>query len=173
MGRQRLFFALWPDEALRRQLAEVARQFELPAGARRVHADNLHITLAFLGGQSDEARTCLERQAESIRASRFTLTLDRQGFWPKPRVVWIGSDAPPAELLQLAGGLQRAQLACGLEPEARPFHTHLTLLRKVARLPRPIALAPLLWQVSDFALVVSETLPEGARYRVVRRFSLI
>jgi len=49
---RRLFLALWPEEAERRQLADLAANV---AGRRRVRDDHLHLTLVFLGA-TDAAR---------------------------------------------------------------------------------------------------------------------
>ncbi len=171
-GGLRLFFALWPDEAVRQALVRISRQLALPPGAKRMVPDNLHLTLAFIGTQGPQVQTCLEQQAEEIRLPPFTLTFDELGFFAKPQVVWLGDRNPPESLLQLAKALKHAQLNCGLEPETRPFQTHLTLLRKVRRPPGPFQPEPVTWPVKEFVLVASETLPEGARYRVIRRFSL-
>ncbi len=171
-GGLRLFFALWPDEAVRQALVRIGRQLALPPGAKRLVPDNLHLTLAFIGTQGPEVQACLEQQAEAIRLPPFTLTLDQLGFFAKPQVVWLGDRDPPESLLQLAQALKQAQLRCGLEPELRPFQTHLTLLRKVRHPPVPFQPEPVTWPVQEFVLVASETRPEGAQYRIVRRFSL-
>lgn len=168
----RLFFALWPDEAVRQELVRISRQLALPPGAKRVAPDNLHLTMAFIGTQGPEVQACLEAQAAMVELPPFTITLDELGFFAKPQVVWLGDKNPPEPLLQLAKALKHAQLNCGLEPEARPFQTHLTLLRKVRHPPGPFQPDPVTWPVREFVLVASETRPEGAQYRIVRRFSL-
>lgn len=169
---QRLFFALWPDEVVRLQLVHISRQLAVPSGAKRMVPDNLHLTLVFIGSQGQEVQECLEQQAAAIDLPPFTLTFDQLGFFAKPQVVWLGDKNPPESLLQLAQALKQAQLRCGLEPEARPFQTHLTLLRKVRHPPAPLQPEPVTWAVNDFVLVASETLPQGAQYRILRRFSL-
>ncbi|HEY0634813.1 MAG TPA: RNA 2',3'-cyclic phosphodiesterase [Gammaproteobacteria bacterium] len=169
---RRLFFALWPDEAVRLALVRIGRQLAVPPGAKRVAPDNLHLTMAFIGTQVSEVQGCLEQQAAAIQIPSFTFTLDELGFFAKPQVVWLGDRNPPDPLLQLAQALKHAQLNCGLEPEARPFQTHLTLLRKVRHPPAPFQPDPLVWPVKEFVLVASETLPEGAQYRILRRFPL-
>jgi 2'-5' RNA ligase len=171
-GGLRLFFALWPDEAVRQALVGISRQLAVPPGAKRVIPDNLHLTLAFIGTQGPGVQACLEQQAAAIHLPPFTLHFDQPGFFAKPQVVWLGDKNPPEPLLQLAQALKQAQLQCGLEPEARPFQTHLTLLRKVRHAPEPFQPAPVTWPVKEFVLVASETLPEGAHYRVLRRFPL-
>ena len=45
----RLFFALWPDEGVRAELARWTRALHAACGGRTTRADKLHLTLAFLG----------------------------------------------------------------------------------------------------------------------------
>jgi len=45
----RLFFALWPGEALRERLHGAANSIPTQGSARRVAHDNLHLTLHFIG----------------------------------------------------------------------------------------------------------------------------
>ncbi|RMD80458.1 MAG: RNA 2',3'-cyclic phosphodiesterase, partial [Gammaproteobacteria bacterium] len=178
--RRRLFFALWPGEREREELArwqEAAGRLLGRSGARPVPVANLHLTLLFAGAVDGPTRDCLELAAEGLRPpGPFGLVLDRLGHFARPQVLWLGGEGP-APLLELVAGLREAAAGCGLEPEARPFAVHLTLFRKVRRLPpalgRPLpGLAPVRWPVRDFVLVASRTLPEGARYEVLRRWPL-
>jgi 2'-5' RNA ligase len=170
---KRLFFALWPDEALRQRLYALGGELLGDNHGRRMPAENLHLTLAFLGYVNAERQTCLERGASAIQSSAFTLTLDHAGFWPRKEILWIGG-TPPEDLLALVRALQQGMTACRLEPETRPFQIHLTLARNVRRLrlERNRAIEPLAWPVDRFALVASQTLPEGARYEVLRTWGL-
>ncbi|WP_287719822.1 2'-5' RNA ligase family protein [Nitrosomonas sp.] len=45
----RLFFALWPQEEARKQLARLARRIADQCAGRCVRPENLHLTLAFIG----------------------------------------------------------------------------------------------------------------------------
>lgn len=171
-GRQRLFFALWPDEEVRGQLAIYPPRLR-GCGGRVVAVDNLHITLAFLGSVDEATRCCLEEAADAIQLPPFTLELDQLGFWRRPHVVWLGAEKTPESLLDLAELLKKAMIGCDLEPDERPFQAHMTLMRKARRPPAaedPVQ--PFSWHIRDFALVLSETLPEGVRYRVLRRWGL-
>ncbi len=170
---KRLFFALWPDEVLRQQLYALGGVLLGDNRGRRMPAENLHLTLAFLGYVDAERQECLEREASAIQSPAFTLTLDQAGFWPRKGILWVGGTIP-VELLALVRALQQALMRCGLEPETRPFQIHLTLVRNVRRLrlERNRAIAPLMWPVRKFALVASQTLPEGARYEVLRTWDL-
>ncbi|MGH8519928.1 MAG: 2'-5' RNA ligase family protein, partial [Gammaproteobacteria bacterium] len=62
---QRLFFALWPSEEARSSLAEVTASLHVRR-AKPVPAENLHITLLFLGSVTAQTRTCAEAIAEGI-----------------------------------------------------------------------------------------------------------
>lgn len=168
---QRLFFALWPDEAVRARLWRALGKVPLKDG-KRVAAENLHITLVFLGPVTADQRSCVESVAAAVQGKGFRLTLDRIGHWPKPRVLWAGSSAAPAELLALVQALTEGLKRCGFTPEARPFQAHLTLARKVSRVKPGLIMEPVAWQVDRFCLVRSLTLPEGAKYEVVASWPL-
>lgn len=168
---QRLFFALWPAGAQREQLL---RYFPLlrGCGGRRVRTENLHITLAFLGSVDNSTKSCLIQAADNIVVPAFTLSMAQLGFWRRPRVVWLGAKETPPEVMTLVGELKKAMLRCGLEPDTRPFQTHLTLLRKAHRTPHVQQTPVLEWSVNRFALVASETRPEGARYEILKSWEL-
>lgn len=169
---QRLFFALWPDDELRGELHHLARKVARVGGGKPMAPENLHITLAFLGSISADARLCVENLASSLQVAPFSLTLDQVGYWPRPRVIWFGASETPMPLRQLAQGLNAGLANCGLTPEARPFAAHLTVMRKASRGPDQGDIAPLVWPVDSFVLVQSLTLPEGAQYRVLRHWPL-
>ncbi len=168
---QRLFFALWPEDALRAALGRRVGELT-PGHGCPVIRENLHLTLAFLGNTATEVRVCLERAADAIRLPRFELTLDRTGYFPRPQVYWLGASHVPRALKDLVTALQSAQRQCGGDPEPRPFRVHLTLARKVRRQPPPADPAPLHWPVARFALVSSRTFPEGPRYHLERTWML-
>lgn len=170
---QRLFFALWPDDALRQQLQQAGEAVATAGGGKPMAPENLHITLAFIGGVSADKRLCLENMASSLQIQAFTLTLDHAGHWPRPQVIWLGSRETPLPLRELANRLNAGLAACGLQAETRPFAAHLTVMRKARRGPLRCEIAPLVWPVSDFVLVESLTLPQGAQYRVVKRWPLL
>jgi 2'-5' RNA ligase len=169
--RQRLFFALWPDEEVRESLDQAAGEL-LGKRIRRIVAANLHITLAFAGSVGAEVRRCLEDAAEDIRVPGFELCIDRVGHWPRPRILWAAPTHVPAELWSLEGALRQAFEACDLKPDTRHFQPHITLARKLGRAPENSGFPPLRWSIRDFSLVESVTDPAGSRYRVLRSWAL-
>lgn len=168
--KERLFFALWPDEAVRDAVA--AQLPSTPKPAKPVSRDNWHVTLAFLGETARERRRAFEAAAESVAASPFDLTLDRLGYFHRPRVLWLGADTVPEHLAALHADLNALLAEQGFEPDRRPFKAHLTLARKMPPPGDLPAVSPIAWPVVDFCLVRSELDRRGARYAVIRRFPL-
>jgi len=169
---QRLFFALWPSESVRQQLERLCKPLWRNGGGRAVAPENLHITLVFLGAVSVGQRACVERAAEMIQLPRFSLLLDQVGYWPRPRVLWLGAGEQPPAAVTLADALNAGVRACGLSTDDRPFQTHLTFMRKVAKRPAELMVEPLVWEVDSFALVQSQTFSEGVQYTPLRSWPL-
>jgi 2'-5' RNA ligase len=168
---QRLFFGLWPDDAARQAL-RVLQQERGPASGRKVHPEDLHLTLAFLGPVAEDRLACLEAAAELVSAEPFELVLTRLGHWRGPRVAWAAPEQTPPDLASLVDQLWQGLVECGFEREARPFSAHVTLARKV-RPFRTLPLAdPIVWEAREFVLVTSLSVPEPPRYKVLRRWPL-
>ncbi|MGD2055217.1 MAG: RNA 2',3'-cyclic phosphodiesterase [Gammaproteobacteria bacterium] len=168
---QRLFFALWPDADVREAIESVSRR-QLRKLAKRTPGEKLHITLAFPGTVTAPVRECLEASAGSIQATPFALAIDRAGYWSRPRIVWVGPSRIPGELWALVKSLRATLGECGLVPESRPFQPHITLARKANRGLPVDEIEVIHWSVGDFCLAESVTDPEGARYRILRRWRL-
>jgi len=170
-SKQRLFFALWPDGEVRESMDTRARLHARHNG-HAVVPENLHITLAFVGGVSAEQRACMEAAAATIVAPTFTVNFDRLGFWPRPRILWAGASVMPPELTDLVAALNSALTPCGYQPETRPFQAHVTLARKAQRPPEIVTIPPIVWPVDAFCLVESVTGERGSEYRVIGRWPL-
>ena len=172
---RRLFFALWPDEALRRATVAATGRVLAAAGGRAVPSDNLHVTLAFLGNVPEE------RVAAAIAAGR--AVPESAGVQLFDRIVQLGESGPlvlDARRPDPLHGLVRATLAvalveAGFALDGRPFRPHVTLARKpVHRVPpRPPDAASdvLAWPYAGFVLAESVTGQEGSRYTIVERFA--
>ena len=145
---------------------------ESPRTGRRVPDANLHLTLAFVGNVTAEQRSCLEAAAAAVAGTSFTLTLDRLGFWPRPRIVWAGATETPEALRELVARLNAALVSCGHQPEQRPYQAHVTLTRKAQAPPRRGAIPPIVWTAEEFCLVESVSEEHGSVYRVLARWPL-
>jgi 2'-5' RNA ligase len=170
-SKQRLFFALWPDRAVRAVLASVAAD-AVSGNGRPTHVEDLHATLVFLGPVAVQGVRCVERAAGRVRGARFEVCLDRIEYWRRPRVLCVGASMCPPELDALVGELQRELRACGFQPERRPYRPHVTLARKARPSGAGAPASLIRWPISEFVLVSSESGPTPPRYRVLRRWPL-
>ncbi len=100
---------------------------------RWVPAGNIHLTLKFLGdtpvGKIELLKDTLESEARLHKA--FEIQVGGLGAFPnarRPRVIWVGVQAP-ADLANLASGVEKSTLPLGFTAEERPFSPHLTLGR--------------------------------------------
>lgn len=169
--KQRVFFALWPNAEVRAALDTVARQHARRNG-RAVVPENLHVTLAFVGGVTAEQRICMETAAATVAAPTFTVTLDRLGFWPRPKILWAGASIMPPELAGLVAALNAVLIPCGYQPEMRPFQVHVTLARRAHRPPEVREIPSIVWPAEAFCLVESVAGEHGSEYRVIGRWPL-
>jgi 2'-5' RNA ligase len=166
----RLFFALWPGEAVRRALAGVAGPLAQLASGRPVPAANLHLTLAFLGEVAADRIVDLHEAAGTVRVARFEVVLDQVGSFRAARVAWAGASRMPAALASLQSSLDAALRARGFKLEDRAFAAHVTLARKIEKPVPRAAMPPIRWRPRDFALVHSQ--PGTGRYAVVESWPL-
>ena len=169
---RRLFFALWPDDETRRQIAQHIIPHLHNLNGRKVSQHQWHITLAFLGNVSDEMAACVQQQAQQVAASSFELTLDTIDHWSRPKVVWLGCHDLPETLQILVSDLNTALKPCDYEPEYPEFKAHMTLMRKVTRKPKPFSLQPITLHIEQFVLVESQLDNTGSTYNIINQWSL-
>jgi 2'-5' RNA ligase len=170
----RLFFALWPDDDTRAAIDKAGRAAVRHAGGRPVPVQHYHVTLAFLGqlpaGSLDAIVTAGRIAADAAVNAPLDLRLDRFGYWPKPRVLWMGPSECPRSVASLATRLWDALSDLEITREVRPLQPHVTLCRKVQRAPELKPPRAVDWRAAGFVLVESVTAPRGAEYTVVARF---
>lgn len=167
---------------LRDRLAALAGERPI-TGVRWLPAENLHVTVQFLGRVEEEALPPLEAalaRACAVQAA-FALAVERVGPAPpgrRARMIWAHLGRSPGyEALCAAVAAAAASLAPQLSPPARP-RAHVTLARfgkpppapETLELPPPGPLEPL--PVQACALVRSHLSPAGARYETLAELPL-
>jgi 2'-5' RNA ligase len=170
---RRLFFALWPTETVARRLHDEALSLQRVCGGRAMRRETLHLTLAFLGAIPVSRVAVAEAAADTVKAGRFVLELDRLACWKHNHIAWAGCTRTPEPLSALAADLAFHLRTAGFALDARPFAVHATLVRNAdcaASLPE--LATPIVWPVEDFVLVESHNGPRGAGYEAVRRWRM-
>jgi len=172
----RLFFALWPDAGARAALAATAAELRKTCGGRVPAANNLHLTLAFLGSvpaarlpELEDIAAGLARQSSG---NSFVLTLNHIGWWRRPRLVWAGMRNCPCELEALADALASGLQSRGFHTEQRRFRPHVTLLRDADRAPAVAACETVSWRSTQFVMAQSTIENDGVKYRIVGKWPL-
>lgn len=134
MARIRTFIAIeLPDDIQERIAAVIADAASAGGRVKWVEANNLHLTLKFLGGVEEAMLTSVQNALTDIaqRSQQFTMLLRGVGGFPnfkRPRVLWVGVDAPQT-LLDLQSRIESALEQIGFEREQRAFHPHITIGR--------------------------------------------
>jgi len=163
-----MFFALWPDDAVRAQLAHWSRELRAVCGGRPTRDENLHLTLAFLGGVEEARAAEVESAANEVAPRAISLVLDEPGYWKHNRIAWAGASVVPPGLESMVSELRSALVRSHVSFDTKGFVSHVTLLRD-AREPKAMpALAPIEWRLAGFALVQSVSSRGGSRYEIRR-----
>lgn len=168
----RLFFALWPDEVIRRQLQRQALSLAIDRDARRVPEYNLHLTLHFIGNIPRVGLDCLQQRAREVIAEPFVVEIDETGSFVKPKVAWLGCREMPVALDRLHQDLGKRLRGCGFKPEKRRFNPHVTVARKISSPPPAPTLEPVIWPVDRFALIESRADQNGVKYWPIEEYYL-
>jgi RNA 2',3'-cyclic 3'-phosphodiesterase len=180
----RSFVAVLLDEKTRRAVAaQIDRLRPLSRVVTWVPSPNLHLTLRFLGDQTEEQLAevvpALEEAAAGVTA--FTLGLKGLGAFPglaRPRTLWVGVSQGVQDVRRLQASVAEALERRGVPIEARAWQAHVTIgrvaderrgrregmpeLRSAVRRGAAAPFGSML--VASIALMRSDVYPSGARY---------
>lgn len=175
----RLFTALEIPRDLRARLALLGGGVP---GARWLPAENLHLTLRFIGEVDPRMAEDIDAALAGIAAKPFSLSLTGLGVFgdkKSARVLWAGVERSEP-LVALAGKIEIALQRAGLAPETRKFAPHVTLAK--LKNPEKGRLRQFLeshggfqseaFPVTRFVLFSSFTGHEGAHYTPERYYIL-
>jgi 2'-5' RNA ligase len=101
---------------------------------RWVKAENIHLTVVFLGNVNVQEVEAVGKAAEEIcgQYGPFDISLGGMGCFPnsrRPRVLWLGVEGDLERLSSFRDALQKNLEPFGVKAEKRPFSPHLTLGR--------------------------------------------
>ncbi|RBW48594.1 RNA 2',3'-cyclic phosphodiesterase [Marinobacter sp. F3R11] len=173
---RRLFFGLEIPAHIKARLLKARAEV---SGARWQSAEQMHLTLLFLGDLEEECLPAVCEAARHIRPVPFELSVTGLGcFGPPsaPRVLWAGV-RPEVPVASLHGAIKSKMDGLGFTTEGRAFRPHITLSR-FRRQPGSVEslLADYegrefgVFQVDEFVLFESRQGAEGSVYTVIERF---
>ncbi len=168
----RVFFALWPDEAVRGQFMQWAKLLHETCGGGITRPGNLHITLVFLGYIAVSRLDELKLLAAKLSGSAFSLSFTAPGYWRHNHIAWAAPDETPQALSELVKTLERSLQIAGFNFDERPYAPHLTLLRKARWDPPSPPFNNINWVINEFVLVSSKQTENELEYEVIARWPL-
>ena len=151
-------------------------------GARPVPADQMHLTLRFIGEVDGSLFNDIREQLLDLDSPKVPLSIRGVGHFPPrgaPRVLWAGIEPSP-ELTILRNRINNILRQCGVKPDTRKFHPHITLARlkntssaRVARfLTENCDLSVPPFQVNELILFSSILSSKGAVHTVEQRYNI-
>jgi len=187
-GMLRAFVAVEMPGPVRKALEDVQSSLkQLKIRARWVRAENIHLTLKFLGnipaGHVPSISDVLRVVAQAH--GRFSLSAAGVGVFPdtrRPKVIWVGLTGRPDALTPLQQDLDERLAALGFPRAEKPFRAHLTIGRFGAEgPPGPVAAAVKRYAGATFGTAVVEGIvllqsdlrPEGPLYTLLAREKLM
>ncbi len=178
----RLFVALVPPAPVRAEVAALATPLK---DVRWVPADNVHLTLRFIGETPADKQERYEQALTRVRVEPFILPVGGVGLFPTrgpAKVLWAGVGHGHPRLYQLRKQVDETLLSVDAGLAMPGFHPHFTVAR-LGELHEAKPLAHFLenhagyeappFRVTGFHLMESVLLPGRApAYRSVREFPL-
>ena len=124
----RLFVSIELPDDVKHLLARLSG--DVP-GARWLEADEMHLTVRFLGEVDGLVYEDVLAALDEVRAAPFELALRGVGHFPprgEPRILWAGLDrSEPLRVLH--DRVESALVRAGVEADHRKFSPHVTLAR--------------------------------------------
>jgi len=157
-GTLRLFFALWPSDEVREQMAaQRDRMLQDYGGSHGVSTQRFHMTLLFLADFPEELLSLLMACGDDIRVAPFDLSLNARSHFKQNKVAYLGNEPQTPSLFRLQERLnKRVAKIFGVVPVRNEFNPHVTAVRGCRYFPSPRPVnPPISWRVDNFVLIHS------------------
>jgi len=171
-SKARVFFALWPEASVQRELHTLTTKFKPQCKGRAMRADTLHMTLQFMGEVERTRLPQLIQAAGKVSVPPFGFILNRLSFWKHNRIAYATLVAFVPALDVLVTALKLELAAAGFQLKNEEFVPHVTLLRNVEHVLDPQTITPIEWWADSFVLVESTVTDQGSRYQILHQWPL-
>ncbi|MDX2346335.1 MAG: RNA 2',3'-cyclic phosphodiesterase [Legionella sp.] len=166
----RYFFALWPDERTQKTLDQNAEIMTQAVACTRSPAENLHLTLNYLGALTPAQYSKIKKLNCPI--SPFELKLTKAAYCSQNQFAYF-EPLPSDSLNALHAFLNQHLLEQGFKPERRAFKPHITLARDYTHTLDACILKPIHWFAHELCLVQSIPHPNHpSQYQIIERTPL-
>ncbi len=176
--RRRLFTGISLTPEVRRFVAGISERLSTTiADVRWVPAENLHVTLKFLGAcDHDQASAIVEAMHNAAKHLPVRLEVGGVGAFPSQRsarVLWVGAADLEDRIVKIYNVLDKGAEKCGFQRENRRYTPHVTIGRsrkKAVSLPADMQggfIEELTMRASEIVLFESVLKSTGAEYKIV------
>lgn len=197
MTQKRLFIAINLPDDVKKRISDVVavldaqmdRKAAKDCGFRWLKPENWHLTLYFLGYQSDDAVEPILRSVKEVAKSFSETEIEFENIiWApdekRPRMIWIsGAEKTSKDLSGIKNKLEDLLIENGVrfKPESRRYNAHLTLARfsgvgvkdlkiDLSKIEKNI-IQKLNFKARSIDLMESELKRSGAEYFTLQKFS--
>lgn len=143
----RAFIAIQVPQEIKTQIMSQTVELRRKVGrsVRWGSAENIHVTLKFLGDVSPKQVDLLSQMLNNLAQTHppFDVVADGLGIFPnlrRPRVIWVGLHEAAQQLTKLQQSVETGAAQLGHAPENKSFSPHLT----IGRVREPLAAQELL-----------------------------
>jgi RNA 2',3'-cyclic 3'-phosphodiesterase len=132
----RLFFAVELSPKIQTQLLACQQQLS-SLDAVVVKAENLHLTLCFLGNTANDQLQNIIDNFQAVALPSFEISLDQLTYWPKPSILAAEASSNPDNSLTKLKQLIEKQLTDMqiFNFDKQAFKPHITLFRQLQQPP--------------------------------------
>lgn len=184
---ERCFVAICLEENIKNEIIKAQKVLaKIDCPVKWVEAENLHLTMKFLGDMKNELLPSvidvLSSLTKNFKPMQFYLT--QIGAFPsfqRPKIIWAGVKDENESIKHLVDQMEDGLFSLGLPKENREFVGHITVgrvksLRNVRLLADTILQYPMLptfkQAVKAITLYKSTLTAQGPIYEVVKNFML-
>lgn len=126
----RCFVAVKMPLEFSQRVSKINKEFEGLAWFKPVKAENMHITLLFLGDQGDDDVRNIKKAMDGITFAPFDINFDGVNFFGSdnfPKVIFLKGHSEYLEEIQR--NMQNRFMMSEIDFDKKPFRIHLTLQR--------------------------------------------
>ena len=182
----RCFIAIALPQEIKIGLEQYIRSLrKISPDIRWVRAENIHITLKFLGEIEQDLLDKVEFSLKSISEvfQPFYIYLKGSGSFPnekRPRIIWVGIEALQNNLLlKIYNWIENRLETLGIKKEQRKYTPHLTIgrikfpqnMNKLFQYMKQYPFQGEQFGVKEILLMQSLLKPSGVEYKVIDKYS--
>lgn len=168
----RCFLGFEPDPQTKLAI-QAWREKALGHFEKAVPTSNYHVTSVFLGQCQNSQLDRLCSLIDLEEYSAFSLQFNLLGYWPKPKVLYLGCQQVPEQIHKLASSVSGIASRCQISLADRQYIPHITLVRNnKSNPPAPLFPPDISCHFDHLHLYESVSAKSGVQYPIRKSWPL-